>query len=184
MKRSKQDWIHTGLELLRIHGEQALTIERLCQTLEISKGSFYHHFGDLERYQTTLVEFWEQTFTQQPIETAWQYQHPAQRAVVLGETVRQLDHQLDLAFRAWGLHDPIIKAAVNRVDTRRLEALTGLHHIQGHPHPEQLAQLEYAAFIGAQHLGFIPQYAQIEQMLMRSLSLLVQDLNRPSNQGA
>jgi AcrR family transcriptional regulator len=183
MRRSKQDWINAGLQLLRTHGEHALTIERLCQTLEISKGSFYHHFGDLAGYQTALLEFWEQAFTLHPIEMAWQHNDPVERAQILAETVRQLDHTLDLAFRAWGLHDSTINTTVQRVNQRRLEALTELHRIQGHAHPEVLAQIEYAAFIGAQNLGLIPRLPHVETLLMRSLSLLAQDLTNPPAEG-
>ena len=175
MRTSRQDWIDAGIQLLREEGEHALTIERLCKTLEITKGSFYHHFGDLKKYQIALLEWWESELTSKPIEIANQEQNPKKRAQKLSETVRKLDHRLDLSVRAWGLRDDAVKAFVHRVDERRLESLTTIHQAVGHEQAHVLAHLEYVTFIGAQQLRLMDEPNDLEFTLARSLALLAKE---------
>ena len=41
------DWIQAGFALLADGGPNALRIDRLCERLGVTKGSFYWHFTDL-----------------------------------------------------------------------------------------------------------------------------------------
>jgi AcrR family transcriptional regulator len=175
MRTSKQDWIDAGIHLLREEGEHALTIERLCKTLQMTKGSFYHHFGDLQTYQHTLLEWWESELTSKPIDIANQEINPKKRAKKLSETVRKLDHRLDLSIRAWGLRDNNVKAFVHRVDQRRLQTLETLHKAAGHEQASTLAHLEYITFIGAQQLELMDQPGNLELTLAKSLALLAKE---------
>ena len=172
MRTSKQDWIDAGIQLLRDEGEHTLTIKRLCKRLEITKGSFYHHFGDLQKYQTALLEWWESELTSKPIEIANKEKNPKKRAQKLSETVRKLDHRLDLSVRTWGLRDENVKAFVHRVDQRRLESLTTIHQAIGHEQASALAKLEYVTFVGAQVLELMGEPGELEFTLARSLALL------------
>ncbi len=175
MQTTKQDWIDAGINLLREEGEHALTIERLCKTLAKTKGSFYHHFGSLPTYQGELLEWWEQELTSKPIDIANQETDPKKRAQKLSETVRKLDHRLDLSIRAWGLRDESVKGFVHRVDQRRLETLTSLHQAAGHTQAGVLAKLEYISFLGAQQLGVMDQPGNLDRALTTSLELLAQE---------
>lgn len=47
-------WLEAGDTLITEQGKQALTIAALCKSLNLSKGSFYHHFKSLEDYLTAL----------------------------------------------------------------------------------------------------------------------------------
>jgi AcrR family transcriptional regulator len=172
MRKSKQDWIDAGINLLREEGEYALTIERLCKTLQITKGSFYHHFGDLQTYQMALLEWWESELTSKPIDIANQETNLKKRAQKLGETVRKLDHRLDLSIRAWGLRNNRVKTFVHRVDQRRLQALETLHRAVGVEQAGVLAHLEYVTFIGARLLELMGESGKREFTLARSLALL------------
>ena len=147
------------MELLRHEGQQSLTIERLTQTLGVTKGSFYHHFGNLANYRQALLHWWEDAFTHEPIRTAWQEQDTKLRAQRLSRAVRDLDHPLEIALRAWGLRDPEVAQTVASVDGQRLECLTGLHRDQGHSQAELLAYLEYTAFVGTQLIKPAPEGA-------------------------
>lgn len=150
VRKSRQDWVDAGMDLLRKEGQQSLTIERLTQQLGVTKGSFYHHFGNLANYRQALLEWWEDAFTHEPIRIAWQEEDPPLRAQRLNQAVRDLDHPLEIALRAWGLRDPEVALTVAQVDDQRLKCLTGLHRDQGHSRPELLAYLEYTAFVGTQ----------------------------------
>lgn len=157
VRKSRQDWIDAGMELLRQEGQQSLTIERLTQALGVTKGSFYHHFGNLANYRQALLHWWEDAFTHEPIRIAWQEQDTKLRAQRLSRAVRDLDHPLEIALRAWGLRDPEVARTVASVDRQRLECLTGLHRDQGHAQAELLAYLEYTAFVGTQLIQPAPE---------------------------
>ena len=55
---SADDWIQAGFALLAEDGPNALRIERLCERLEVTKGSFYWHFTDMRAYRAALVDAW------------------------------------------------------------------------------------------------------------------------------
>lgn len=150
---SARDWCSAGLELLRDEGLEGLTVDRLCAALRKTKGSFYHHFSDLEGYQAALLASWEEALTEEPIRVAAGEAEPRRRGERLDEAVRGLDHRLDLAVRAWALRDPRARRAMARVDRRRVAYLTELARLRGARRPGLAAQLEYAAFVGAQQLG-------------------------------
>jgi AcrR family transcriptional regulator len=170
-RTSREDWLDVGLRILRDSGERALTIERLCESLGRTKGSFYHHFGGLDGFVEQLLQRWEEELTRRPILLAREEQDIAKRARRLGEVVRKLDHRLDLSVRAWGLREPRVQAFVSRVDRLRIQCLAELHAAQGRRNSEVLAEFEYAAFIGAQQLGLLegPHAAAIQKVLRRGL---------------
>jgi len=151
MRRSRTDWLTAGLALLRDKGEHTLTIERLCRAVGLSKGSFYHHFQHVEAYRAALLNRWEETQTDAPIEQAAGAADPLQ---ALRAVVTPLDHQLELAVRAWAVRDGQVRAALHRVDARRTAHLRQLHLQLGYARAQELAELEYATFVGLQALGW------------------------------
>ncbi len=151
MARTREtDWLERGLSILRDGGEAALTIERLCSELSRTKGAFYHHFRDVRAYLDALLAFWEQEQTTLPINQA-DAAEPAERRRALDAAVHALDMKLDLAVRAWGLHDPQAREFVARVDERRVAYLSELLDPSLPARQRRtLARLEYIAFLGAQ----------------------------------
>src|SRR5436190_89599 len=51
------DWVQAGFAVLAESGPNALRIDRLCERLEVTKGSFYWHFTDLSAYRGALSAF-------------------------------------------------------------------------------------------------------------------------------
>ncbi len=149
----REDWIDTGLQVLRSAGEHALTIERLCAELGRTKGSFYHHFEGVPGFSRALLDVWEQRHTDAPIAEASRERSVGRRRRTLDATVKQLDWQLDLAVRGWGLRDPIAREVVARVDERRIAYLEGLvPRTVPAARRRAIATLEYAALLGAMQL--------------------------------
>jgi AcrR family transcriptional regulator len=52
------DWIQAGFALLAEEGIKALKIDRLCDRLGVTKGSFYWHFDGMPSYRATLIQSW------------------------------------------------------------------------------------------------------------------------------
>lgn len=149
---SRKDWCTVGLSVLREQGHQALTIERVCGLLHKTKGSFYHHFASLDAYHEAVLAHWEAELTEQPIAIASRASGARQQAERLDDVVAKLDHRVDRAVRAWALYDERARAAMRRVDERRIGYLAELYRGSGSKEPALFAELEYTAFVGGQHL--------------------------------
>ena len=62
-RRSREDFINAALELLAETGSvKALTIDALCEALQVSKGSFYWHFKNRQALISALVDAWSGVF--------------------------------------------------------------------------------------------------------------------------
>ncbi|GGR35721.1 TetR/AcrR family transcriptional regulator [Deinococcus ruber] len=155
VRRQQGDWIEAGFELLRAEGEQALTIERLCAALHLTKGSFYHHFKTMDVFRRVLLAVWLERHTTTPIQQAEHAATAREQMLLLGEIVARLDHRLDLAVRAWSFRNAEVRAAFDRVDRLRCASLEELYRRMDDADAEQHARREYAEFVGRQCLGWL-----------------------------
>ena len=121
MRRSQRDWLLTGLGLLASEGGvRYLTIERLCARLGVTKGSFYHHFADVNGYKTHLLRFVEEEGTLEIITQVEVEATPRLKLDrLLDVTLRDIA-PLEVAFRASALQDAEVSAVQQRIDTGRL----------------------------------------------------------------
>ena len=55
-KIEREDWFTTGLEILKKDGFLKITIDNLCDVLKVTKGSFYHHFKNVDGYIDALIK--------------------------------------------------------------------------------------------------------------------------------
>ncbi|GAC52847.1 TetR/AcrR family transcriptional regulator [Gordonia amicalis] len=63
------DWVDAALELLTsTGGPRGVTIARLCETLGVTKGSFYWHFTDLDGLWEAMAMRWKDMNRQRVIE--------------------------------------------------------------------------------------------------------------------
>jgi AcrR family transcriptional regulator len=149
-RTSRGDWLLAGLLLLRDGGGEALTIERLCRSLGRTKGSFYHHFGDISAYHEALLEHWATLHTELPMAEAASAIDGEERRQLLYRALRRIDIGVELAVHAWAIRSPVARAAADRVHARRIAYLAVLR--PGQRDAVAMAELEYASFLGALHL--------------------------------
>ncbi len=116
---SADDYFRVALEVLGEVGSQAMTIAVLCERLEVTKGSFYHHFGGLQGFVDGLLGYWESEHSERLIATSRAQPDPAQRFLNLSEIGVGLPHASEAAMRAWGRSNPEVAEVVTRVDRRR-----------------------------------------------------------------
>jgi AcrR family transcriptional regulator len=113
------DYFRAGHALLAEGGIHAVTIANVCARLGTTKGSFYHHFRNVEDYHERLLD-------------DWYTEHIARRkAVVDAETdpQRRLDalqrfgvdrqHDTEAAIRAWARNSPRAAEIQRRIDNNR-----------------------------------------------------------------
>jgi hypothetical protein len=51
-------WIHEGFTIIAEEGLNELKVDRLCERLGVTKGSFSWHFVDVPSYRASLVSSW------------------------------------------------------------------------------------------------------------------------------
>lgn len=150
-----QQWLDAGLQTLEEFGAPGLTIERLMGQVGLSKGSFYHHFGGMAGFKTALLAHYEAKFTTAYIDAVEQDPDaaPMVKVGLLLDLVcaEDDDWYLEVALRAWALHDPEVRAAQERVDRIRVEYLRGLwREVSGDAEQATLmGRLLYVMLIGA-----------------------------------
>jgi AcrR family transcriptional regulator len=123
----RAQWLRAGLDALRNGGVAAVRVERLAADLELTKGSFYHHFRDRSALLDALLEFWSREMTDAEFERVRVKSGLVARLLALAEDVLQKGMgRYDPAIRAWARADRKVAAAVAQVDRRRIKALAAL----------------------------------------------------------
>lgn len=141
--------------LLAEQGTPALTLERLCERMSRSKGSFYHHFGSMPKYRARLLDHVEAEFTTAITGAVERFDAlPARERLrrLVAEAIKDTGPRLEIAMRAWAKQDPEAAAVQERVDAARIAYLRKLCDEAGHTEPEQMATLVYLVSVGAAHL--------------------------------
>ena len=153
-KITKEDWLVLGLETLGEHGEEALRIEKLCAELKVTKGSFYHHFKNIESYINELMVFWKKSKTENIIESAELQKDLKSKIEKLNDLVMKEDHLVEVRIRAWGIRNKKVQEQIHEIDQMRIQFLKSLYIEQGCEEQlsTDLANLEYASFLGMQQL--------------------------------
>jgi AcrR family transcriptional regulator len=130
---SRADWLHLAMEILRNSGVSSISIVKLAETLQVTRGSFYHHFSGREDLLTSMLEYWE---------NAWTVNIKAsvkEKALAPTESLKALILDIrnnnaadyDAPFRAWALHDPLARRVLERVDNFRLGYIRSLFEAAG-----------------------------------------------------
>jgi AcrR family transcriptional regulator len=114
-----EDYVREALAVLGEYGSETMTIAVLCERLEVTKGSFYHHFGGMPGFITQLLAYWESEHSERLIAISKAQPDPALRITTLTELAVGLPHAPEAAIRAWGRSNAEVADATARVDKRR-----------------------------------------------------------------
>lgn len=120
VRRRRADWFTPAFDILAADGPEALTIAALCRRLRVTKGSFYHHFSGMPEFVEALLRHWEDDFAQILDEVAG-VSDPARRFELTTQHIHSMRHDTEAALRAWGYRDPVVAAAVARMDRARAQ---------------------------------------------------------------
>ncbi len=150
---TRDHYLAAGLDLLAEGGVNAVTIAALCERLGVTKGSFYHHFGDVFAFHEALLASWEDG-THRAIEAARAVADSHKRLSVLKELGVAAHHEAESAIRAWGRSYEPAAAVVRRVDRAREANLVESFKLVGIPatRARHLARIGLATLIGTQSL--------------------------------
>ena len=102
-----------------------MKVDRLCQHLGVTKGSFYWHFTSMSAYRDALIEEWAQlSGREHPVSHAPADLPPRKRLSLMTEAVVSPRHwKLERAMREWARTDDAVAASVSAADRRALAAV-------------------------------------------------------------
>lgn len=116
---SKDDYLRAALRILGEDGIDGLTISTLCSRLQVTKGSFYHHFGGMPGFYTAVLDHWEREHTERLIAASAAEDGLESQVTALTAIAGELPHATEAAIRAWGNSNPEVAACQARVDAAR-----------------------------------------------------------------
>ena len=154
MKKTKKHWFEMGIKILGEGGQKQLTIDSLCQKLQMTKGSFYHHFSNRKKYIFGLLEYWSKRYTSEIIRSIEKIDTPTLQAHELVKKVLVIPQKVEMAIRVWALQNETVHHFQQQVDDMRIQFLeTYLNNIsEDKIHNKKNAKLIYTCYIGCQHL--------------------------------
>lgn len=177
---SRDDWLKVGLHLVAQQGIEMVTIEALCQLMNVTKGSFYHHFENVANYRLAMLDYWVTHFTKVFIATSAEGETPQQQLDRLVHMVKQTYGSEEVSIRAWAHSDPEAQAVVAHVDKKRLEFLDSLlaNIYTDSVSARTMARLFYSVLLGAPQM--LPpvshsDFADMYDLLMQLHSSLASD---------
>lgn len=167
---TREGWLDIGLHLLGAEGEKLLTIDHLCQVANRTKGSFYHHFKNRDKFIEELLEYWQSECTDRIISTVEQLDDLNERRRQLDRLAASIDSQVEQAIRNWSGSDDRVQQALQKVDAKRINYLAKLIEELGQMDQAvalELAIIEYAIFVGLQNLFPNPDPEWMERIIHR-----------------
>ena len=123
LRLSRRNWLDAALELLYNSGINSVTVEGLAKQLNITRGSFYHHFKDRKDLSNEMLEYWKRKWTVEIRDTvAALGLDGLQSLIALGNLIKHREAAgYDVAVRAWAVHDEQAKEVVRKADKTRLD---------------------------------------------------------------
>ena len=117
--KTRTDWVEAGQSLLIDGGIEAVKLQRLTERLEVTTGSFYHHFRNLDEFLCALADYYGSKQAQLMFDRA-RAKVGDDPEDVLRESTRIFGRGsmrlLNIAMRAWAHGDKRAAAAVRRFD--------------------------------------------------------------------
>jgi AcrR family transcriptional regulator len=161
-----EDYFREAFAVLGESGSEALTIALLCERLDVTKGSFYHHFGGMPGFVTQLLDYWEREHSERLIKISKAQPDPTLRIFTLTEMGVGLPHATEAAIRAWGRSSPEVAEATERVDRRRERHLVDAVSALGidRPRARVLARIALNVLVGVQQREHPVDLKRLRQM--------------------
>jgi AcrR family transcriptional regulator len=125
----RSSWVGEGLRALGVGGPDAVRIEKLAQTLGVTKGGFYWHFDGRSALLEEMLDAWERLVIDEVIERVEAGGGDARaklgRLSALAGSSRDF-MKIELAIRDWARRDKTVAKRLRRLDNRRIEYMRPL----------------------------------------------------------
>ncbi|HBO77503.1 MAG TPA: TetR family transcriptional regulator, partial [Cupriavidus sp.] len=154
-KLTRDHWVSAGLESLDQEGHAGVSAEILARRLNVTRGSFYHHFRNREDFVRTLLAKWEEDYTERMLAYAAQGRTARETLMRYLSIAAEKQPGREVAIRAWALHDPLVAEFQQRVDATRLAFAVRMcrRWVRSPSHAELIGQAAHLCLIGGQQAG-------------------------------
>jgi AcrR family transcriptional regulator len=150
---SRVQYFEIGLDLLAEGGANGVTIDALCARLQVTKGSFYHHFSGVRDFMAQLLVHWEDCYGQRLAREVMAARGAAEFIPMLRHGASyEVNHEAESAIRALAQSDPAAAEVQQRVDQGREDLLVDAYVAAGMQADtaRTLARVGMAILIGTQ----------------------------------
>jgi AcrR family transcriptional regulator len=137
---TKSDWLDQGLRVLAHSGPDALKAEPLAKSLNVSRGSFYWHFRDLEAFHEALLARWKERATADIIARIERAPSHSARLRLLMQIGMAGDNALERNMRSWATQSNAAADAVASIDEARTKYMSRLLREAGVPRQKARAR--------------------------------------------
>ncbi|WDR03036.1 TetR/AcrR family transcriptional regulator [Devosia algicola] len=141
---------------LKDRGYSALKAQPLAKKLNVTRGSFYYHFENLESFHAAVITHWSKHTSGRVIKTAQESINPQKALDELLQQTLCSGEDLERAIRSWSTVQPLVAKEVEKVDQGRIKVAEALLIKSGvsKSHAAPRAKLLYWAAIGRLMLPF------------------------------
>jgi AcrR family transcriptional regulator len=119
----RTSWIEEGLRALGVGGPDAVRVEKLAQTLGVTKGGFYWHFDGRGALLDEMLDAWERVVIDDVIERVESGGGDGRaklwRLFRLAASIPDMLN-VELAIRDWARRDEAVADRLRRIDNRRM----------------------------------------------------------------
>lgn len=152
---TRERYFEAALDVIAGQGVEALTIAGLCRRLNVTIGSFYHHFQGRTAFLQAFYGWWEAEHGFHLVDQARREPDPVARLALLKKLSAGLPHAAEAAIRTWSRSDPVAAAAQARVDAARIAVVHDTLRDLGLPpgRARTLAVMAVGVLVGAQQMG-------------------------------
>jgi AcrR family transcriptional regulator len=150
------DWAEAALQLIAERGLGALTVSTLASRLGVTKGSFYWHFEGRASLLAAALARWEERTHVEAIRVLDSIADHRQRLeLIIGASTEPPRSRSLYAALAEAAEDPVVRKALQRVATARIEYLEICYRHAGYKAAAAKAQavFAYAAYRGLVQLA-------------------------------
>lgn len=152
---SPEQWFAAARDILVTEGIEAIRIDRLCQSLDVTKGSFYWHFTSRAAFLSAFLHHWREGATLAVIENlSGQGLDPKTRLHTL-LTLPQRPNApaaalVEQSIRSWARRESLAREALDEVDKIRLSFIQEMLEEIGfdRAEAEERARMAYAYMLG------------------------------------
>ncbi|MFV1365683.1 TetR/AcrR family transcriptional regulator [Mycolicibacterium elephantis] len=174
---SVESWIEAGYAILAEEGIKALKLDRLCERVGATKGSFYWHFADMAGYRSALIEAWGELRDEDRRFFAEAGDMPPRDRLsqMMTSLVTARHWTLERAMREWARTDTAVAASVRSSDQRVVDAVRQAFLDYGFDAEEAdlRANATFAAGIGFLHLSGRQPSARAADQRERFLDIML-----------
>ena len=173
----RNTWIDAGLSALAEGGPGAVRVELLAKALDVTRGSFYHHFASRQALLDQMLDTWELRSTEE-VRARVEREGGDARDKVRRAGMLTFSRELlpiDLAVRDWARRDRAVAKRLRRVDNRRMEYLRALIGTFGDDPDDVEARgmLAFSLAIGSQFIAADHEGRSRNQVLERATQRLL-----------